>query len=350
MFPATWLGVSGSLGQPVVGWFYPVHPFPRAARLAGQYLALLGRLGGYPIPKPRRADATSPERLVRWLADRLKSARPLVMLTTPSAAVRLATYAQQAGLDLHGLTALVVGEPVTRARRQQIEASGAQVIPSYSSTDAAGISYGCATPAAPDDVHLMLDRFALVQRPHPVTPDGPAVTAALVTCLSPLSSKIALNAELGDSMTVEERECGCALGALGLRTHLSEIRSFEKLTGEGVSFSRSSLVQILEEVLPSRFGGTGLDYQLVESERPDGATLLVLRAAPSIGAIDQEALRAAFLHELGRGGPVDRYYADLWRSAETVQIRRETPQITRAGKALPFQSGRSDHLERASRA
>ena len=36
---------------------------------------------------------------------------------------------------------------------------------------------------------------------------------------------------------IEQRPCGCLLGALGLTTHLSEIRSFEKLTGAGMTFA-----------------------------------------------------------------------------------------------------------------
>ena len=348
--PATWLGVSSALDQPVVGWFHPVHPHPIGARLVGHYLTVLGTLGGYPIPRPQFADATRPECLVGWTADALLTGQPLVMLATPSAAVRLAVLAHQDGVTLRGLTLLVVGEPITEARRREIEASGAQVIPSYSSTDAAGISYGCATPTAADDVHLMLDRFALIQRERTPTPGGPSVAAGLVTCLSVQSSKIALNAELGDSMSVESRDCGCLLGTLGLRTHLSEIRSFEKLTGEGVSFARSSLVQILEEVLPVQFGGNSLDYQLVEEEMPDSTTRLVLRVSPTVGAVDEAALRDSFLHALGRGSMIDQYQAEVWRKAGTVAVRREAPLATRAGKVLPFQTRRRAESAPAPRA
>ena len=121
-----------------------------------------------------------------------------------------------------------------------------------------------------------------------------------------------------------------------MRTHLSEMRSFEKLTGEGVTFARSNLMEIMEEELPARFGGTGLDYQLAEEEASDGRTRMTLRVSPSVGPLDEDALRAAFLNALGRGSLAEKYSADLWRSADTLDIRRERPLATRAGKVLPF--------------
>jgi len=134
-----------------------------------------------------------------------------------------------------------------------------------------------------------------------------------------------------------ERDRGCLRGALGLRTHLSEIRSFEKLTGEGVTFARTNIQKILDEILPARFGGTSLDYQLAEEEAPTGATRLVLRVSPLVDELDEAALRAALLTELERGGLTERYHVGLWRSVGTVEIRREPPLATRAGKVLPFQ-------------
>ena len=126
------------------------------------------------------------------------------------------------------------------------------------------------------------------------------------------------------------------LGQLGLRTHLSEIRSFEKLTGEGASFARGNVQRILEETLPARFGGTSVDYQLAEEESSDSATRLVLRISPSVGPLDDAAVRATLWDELGREGVVERHNAEVWRQVGTVQISREPPLATKAGKILPF--------------
>ena len=336
-FPLAWMIVTARSGIPSLAWFYPVHPVPVGARVLAAYASALARLAGRRFPSPERCDLSSPatilDRLTRFQGDDSS----LVVLTMPSAATRLSLEASRRGHDLRDVTFVLLGEPVTDARRSHIEASGAGLIVNYSSGELSGLSYACAAPTAPDDVHLMLDRFAVVQRPRPAVPGGPIVDALLVTSLSPAATKIALNLEIGDYARLEERECGCSLGALGMRTHLSGIRSFEKLTGEGVTFARGNLERIVEEMLPARFGGSSVDYQLAEEEAPNGITRLVLRVNPAVGAVDEPALREALLAELGRDGPVSQYQAGMWRGAGTVEIRRQAPLATRAGKVLPFQ-------------
>jgi hypothetical protein len=332
-----WITLAGKLGYPALGWFYPVHPLPPLASLPARYLALVGALLGFRFPLPEHCDLTTPERLLDWLTPRLATGRPTVLRTMASAGVRLALAARAAGRRLDGLTILAGGEMTTPARRRQIEATGARVIVVFSSSELGSASYSCATPATTDDVHLMTDRLAVIQRPRPLVQDGPIVDALLFTSLSPHTGKVLLNAETGDSARLDVRDCGCLLGALGMRTHLSEIRSFEKLTGEGVTFARSSLVQILEEVLPARFGGTSLDYQLAEEEAPDSTTRLVLRVHPTVGDLDEAAVRTVLFDALRQIGPVDAYQTRIWQRSETVEVRREPPLATRAGKVLPFQ-------------
>jgi phenylacetate-coenzyme A ligase PaaK-like adenylate-forming protein len=259
-----------------------------------------------------------------------------VLRTMPSAAARLGIAAAEADRDLTGLTMVMGAEPVTEARRQHVEAAGARAIVLHGSVETSGLAYSCATPDAADDVHVMLDRFALTRRDRPVMEGGPVVDSLLVTSLSPAAGMVAFNTEMGDYARVRERACGCLLGALGLTTHLSEIRSFEKLTGEGVTCASSNLQQILEEVLPARFGGRAADYQLVEEEAADSMTRLALLVHPAVGTVDEDALLATLLDELGRGSPVDQYHVQLWRRAGSVAVRREAPLVTRAGKVLPF--------------
>jgi hypothetical protein len=158
----------------------------------------------------------------------------------------------------------------------------------------------------------------------------------LLTTLSPLAPKIGLNVELGDHADVEDRHCGCLLDSLGARTHISNIRSFEKLTGGGVTFARSTLEQILDETLPATFGGSGTDYQVAEEESPDGATRLVLRVHPDVGPCDPAEVRNTLLDALARGGIHDRYMAEMWRGADAIDVRRSAPLATSAGKVLPF--------------
>jgi hypothetical protein len=329
--------VFGMLGHSAIGWFYPVHPLPRRVHLFARYMDVLGRLGGYPFPLPQRCDLTTPEPLVAWMARQLGSSQPLVMWTMASAGARLGLTARRLGIDLRGTTILVGGEPVTEARRQEIEASGARLLVTYSTVELTGLSYSCATPRTADDVHVMLDLFAVIGRQRAAMDGGPVVNACLLTSPSPVAGTILFNAEMGDYARIEDRDCGCHLGALGLRTHLSDIRSFEKVTGEGVTFARSNLEQILQGIVPTRFGGSGLDYQLVEEEGAAGEPRLMLRVSPSVGPLDEDALRATVLAALGRSGPVEQYQVGFWRGVTWLEIRREMPVPTRAGKILPFQ-------------
>jgi hypothetical protein len=332
----------GMLGYPIRGWWYPVHPLPALAAGAYRYLALVSRLGGFRAPTPSYRDLASPEPLARWIATQVRPDRPLVMWTVPSSAARLGAAAAALGLDLRGLTFILGGEPVTETRLSQMEASGARAIVGYSAVDVSAPAYGCRAATAPDDVHVMLDRCALIPRSRPTTANGPTVDALLATPLSTSVPRIALNTELGDYAQIEERDCGCLLGELGARTHLSGIRSFEKLTGEGVTFVRTNLEQIVEKVLPTHFGGTSLDYQLAEEESPAGTTRLVLRINPAVGPVDEAAVREMLLASVGADSLFERYQAALWRGAGTIEVRREPPLATPAGKVLPFYTRRRD--------
>ena len=334
--PTQWLLTFAKLGHPVVGWFYPLRPLPVRARLGARYLELLGRLGGHRFPPPRFCDLQQTDHLAHWLARGLGKRGQIVVLTTVSSATRIAISARAAGLSLEGVTFSGGGEPLTEGRRRHIEASGAGVFATYAANELTAAASGCATPAAADDVHFFDDRNAVIVRPRALPDGGPVVDAMHFSSVSPRGPKILLNADLGDYAWVERRDCGCALGQLGLRTHLSHIRSFEKLSGEGTTFARTNLEYILEEVLPARCGGSSMDYQLLEEEADDSATRLVLRVHPSIGALDEAAVRTALLTEIERGSVVDRYQARLLGRVGAVVISRQPPLPTRGGKILPF--------------
>lgn len=243
-------------------------------------------------------------------------------------------------MSLAGVTLVVASEPTTVARREAMEAVGCHIIPGYSSMDVTAPAYACATATGPDDLHAMTHRFAAITRPTSTAGGAHDVDALLISSISDTVPRIALNMMTGDYGRLEARTCDCALGALGLQTHLSEIGSHEKLNSEGVTFARSNLQQILEQVLPARFGGTLLDYQLAEEATDAGAVRLFLRASPSIGPLDEAAVRDTLLHELGRDSLLGAYQARMWEQARTIEVRREDPARTMAGKVLPLQQVR----------
>jgi hypothetical protein len=86
-------------------------------------------------------------------------------------------------------------------------------------------------------------------------------------------------------------------------THLSSIRSFEKLTAGGMTFLDADVVRVLEEVLPARFGGAPTDYQLVEDESEDGQPRVLLLVHPSLGPVGPDEMARTFLATIGSGSP-----------------------------------------------
>ena len=130
------------------------------------------------------------------------------------------------------------------------------------------------------------------------------------------------------------RDCGCPVGALGLPVHLHTIRSFEKLTAAGTTFLDTDIIPILEELLPQRFGGGPSDYQLVESEGPDGAPAVSLLVNPSLGPLDESAIVEAFLDAASSRSYRFSVMAELWRETGFPKVERRRPMMTSAGKIL----------------
>jgi hypothetical protein len=324
------------LGHPPRGWFYPLAPLPWQVQLGGRFLQVCTRLLGRPLPGPVWADLREPGRMADWLSAQLGAGRTLTLTSYASSAVRIALAARERGQSLAGVTFITLGEPFTPAKLQAVEAVGARALVRYAFTEAGILGYRCATPQGSDDLHVFTDSFGLVQRTAPVGDSAINVDGFLWTSLLDSAPKLLLNVDSGDHGQLEKRECGCALGRAGLRWHVSDIRSHEKLSGEGMTFVKTNLLRALEEVLPARFGGTSADYQVLEEEGAGGILRVVLVVDPGVVAVEEEAVRAAFLETLSEDGALERYMTRIWQRADTIQIRRHPPVATAAGKILPF--------------
>ena len=124
----------------------------------------------------------------------------------------------------------------------------------------------------------------------------------------------------------------------GLR-HLRDIRSHEKLTAGGMTFLDTDLIRVLEEVLPTRFGGAPTDYQLVDEEAEEGRPRVRLLVHPRIGAVDAEALAETFLSAIGGGTGSERVMALLWREAKLLRVERQPPLAGPSGKIQHLHAG-----------
>jgi hypothetical protein len=100
------------------------------------------------------------------------------------------------------------------------------------------------------------------------------------------------------------------------------------------------VVQVLEEVLPTRFGGGPTDFQLVEDVRPDGRLCLRLLVHPEIGPLDTEAVSDTFLRAIGGGSGAERIMAEVWRDDGLVSVERLAPLAGASGKILHVRPAR----------
>lgn len=332
-------------GAPKVRWFVQVDP--RAPSLSPLYrwsargLRLGGLLAGQLLPTQQYVAVDAPLPIARWMAGELRAGRVPHLNGFASPAARVCQAALEAGLDLSGAQFTVGAEPVTEGRLALFQRVGATAVPGYGTSETSRIAYGCLAPAASDEVHLSSDLHALIQAGPEKAGVGLPPNGLLITSLSPTAPLVLLNASLGDQAVLAERACGCPLEQLGWQTHLHTIRSFEKLSAGGMTFLDTDVIRVLDQVLPSRFGGGPTDYQLLEEEADDGRPRLVLLAHPRLGPLDERALIETFLSALGHGSGPERVMALQWRTSSLLTVERRAPRMTATGKVL--------HLYRGSR-
>jgi hypothetical protein len=290
---------------------------------------LSGRLWGRGTPLPEYVPLPEAGRVARWLAEMTAAGTPALLDTIASSGVRACRAALDLRLDIHGTFFRLGGEPLTASKVRLIAETGSRAVCHYAMSEIGRLGLACASPAEIDDVHLLTDKIALVQRPR-IT-GGTELPAFFLTSLHPSSPKVAINVESGDYGVLTERDCECPLSALGFRQHVHTIRSYEKLTTEGMHFMGTELVKLLEETLPEHFGGGPTDYQLVEEEE-QGMTRLSLVVSPRVGPIEESRLVANVLETLGAGAPGLRMMATTWQQGGTLRVVRREPFTTSSAK------------------
>jgi hypothetical protein len=126
------------------------------------------------------------------------------------------------------------------------------------------------------------------------------------------------------------------LQKVGFTQHLHTVRSFEKMTGEGMNYSGSDLFELLEDTVPSEFGGGPGDYQIVEEEDDRGQTRLTLVVHPDLGELDEANLLTRLQQGLAQGSCNYRFMSRIWQDAGAFRIRRGIPHVSPRGKILPL--------------
>ncbi len=323
------------IGAPVDRWFsqspvWSAADWRHSLFVSG--IAAASRLAGEPLASPEYVPVDKASVVARWLAACRTAGTPGLVDTNTTAAVRVCLAAEEHGLAIDGSMFRLGGEPYSPGKATVLARSGCRAYSNYSMTEIGRIGIACADQDDLDDVHVLSDKIALLQRDVRVS-GGQTVPALLATSLARSTPQVMINVELGDYATLTTRSCGCVWSRLGFTQHLHDIRSYEKLTAEGMHFLGSELEAILDNVLPGRFGGGPTDYQLIEDEQ-DGATTITLMIDPRVGDVDHALAATALLDALGASGSAHRMMANRWREAGIVRVKRGEAQATRAGKIL----------------
>jgi hypothetical protein len=327
------------LGRRPEEWFSQYRPRPSLGtikfRLFTAYSVHASRLWGTPIPAPRHVPLDDPSELVSWLSRQAAEGRPAFLDTNTTSAVRASLAALDAGIDIAGTFFRVGGEPLTEPRLAAIRGSGCRTACHYSMGEVGRIGNACADPASPDDVHLLSDKLAVIQPERRALQAAPHVKPFVLTTLLTSSPKLMLNFESGDYGALDDRSCGCTLDGLGLTTHLSGIRSYERLASGGMNFLDTDLIGLVDEVLPARFGGHPTDYQLAEREAGALPTVEIV-ASPRVGDLDEAQVVSAVLGFLSAAGEPQRMMADQWRQGRILRLVRREPHASGSAKVLPL--------------
>jgi hypothetical protein len=241
--------------------------------------------------------------------------------------VAICEAASALGVDISGSELLLAGEPFTPMRQHAMRSAGVRAFPRYSCTGVGHIGYGCEAGVQPDDVHLLSDLHVAVQATQ--TSDSAPL---YFTSLSPHAALTLLNVSVGDTAVLSRRSCGCPLESIGWDTHLHTIRSAEKLTAGGGSLLDVDIVRILERDLPEQFGGSAVDYQLVDDETADGRPLIRLLVASRVGAVDESDVERAFREAIAAAGGAEHIMMKVWEAGSTLRVERRQPYTTSNGK------------------
>jgi len=305
-------------------------------RLATQATLAAIRLAGGKVRAPKHVPIEQAVTLARWGREQADHHGACAIQASVSLLLRIALAAKENHIDLTGVALRGGAEPPTHAKVAQIVSSGATFYSNYAFSEVGPVGSSCLNATGPNDQHLLQDHVAMIQATRKVPGFDVEVNAFCFTSLLPTAAKMLLNVESDDYGTVDSRPCGCKWEKLGFPVHVRDIRSFRKLTGEGMTLVGSDIERVLDEFLPAQYGGSALDYQFAEEEDSRGFTRLILRVAPQIAVADEEQMIEFVLDSLRELGGAAAFAAATWRQARTLSIRREIPAMTARGKLLPL--------------
>lgn len=272
--------------------------------------------------------------VAQWASEMINKYSMCSIHTYVSSAVRVCAVAKETGLNIAGTRFFISGEPLTERKRMEIEGTGCKTVNTYYFTEGGLAGCNCDNPLIKtDDIHFFKDSFALIQ--HIRETQEHKLNLFLFTSFYQGCPIIMLNMENGDYGVIEKKNCGCLLDQYGFFDHIYNIRSIEKICSEGMTFYTKDIIDIVEEEFPKKFGGSSIDFQIVEEEDKDGLTHLYIYVNPEIKDIN-ERLAKQILFDRLRPNINRSVRIKFWEEADTFRIIKAYPFETPRGKILPF--------------
>jgi hypothetical protein len=345
-------GINSSLrfskiGNPPKKWFSQVKSSHIKVgwekELGAKLIFSFARIYGVPIANPEFVDLNNAYVIAKWAENMCREYSKCVIYTFAASAVRVCLAAKEKNYSIKGTHFLVTGEPLTEKKKNEIENAGAKAIPVYGISEAGVVAAGCNSIECgleSDHCHVYKDSTAIIMHKYLDQKRELSVDSFLFTNIMFESPKLLLNVGMGDYGNVTEKITDCGFGKMGFSTHVSNIRSYEKLTGEGVTFVDTDFLNIIEKVLPEKFGGSSTDYQLIECEQIGGLNKLKLLVNPKIKIIDEYALKTTFINYLKKSKLSPESWTQsgtaMWEQVNMVMVERREPVQTKSGKIIPF--------------
>ena len=176
-------------------WFseLPVRWTPADFKYAAftAFTVAAARWSGAPFPYPEHVPREDVEIIVGWIAEMCAAGTPVYMDCATSAAVRICEAALESGAQIAGSLFRAGSEPLTAARARTIQRAGARVVGGYATSETGPIAMACSAAAAPDDLHVLMDKMAVIQAENAMEPGRENVLH--LTTILPFCPKILLN-------------------------------------------------------------------------------------------------------------------------------------------------------------
>ncbi len=320
-------------GTPAQRWFSQTDPSLGASPIKSwiflQAALAEARRFGPGLPTPEYVPLDRAGAIADWLASTRSQQGCAHLDTMVSSAIRACQAATARGLDISGTFFRVGSETLSESRAAVLRSSGTSFACHYSMSETGPIGIACRHGSHVDDVHLLSGKIAILPRP---APDGR--DALFVSTLLAGAPHVLLNVETGDSAEIESRSCACPFGAAGYLTHLHTIRSYEKVSGEGMYVLGAELAALVEHFLPQRFGGAPTDYQFVHEQR-GGLNRVRLIVSANVGELEIATVRDAVLKQIAATSRGNRMKAQIWSGGDVLTVERGEPAATAASKILP---------------